>query len=226
MKEDYEKVVKTICRIGDMNIKHIVNKHLWDKSVGKYTPTFITHKNNSSRAGVNNLHSIFIENTFDKIILESAENVKNNDSKTYIPRPMISFGYGDFTNLKITFDEVFRWFKDDNFRNNLFQYTKDGKPYGISSNYKTLNVKFRAHGGFVNNSTMQIEPAVVSANMNVETYPGVLIRGATGIIGRCSLTELTELKDILLDLVRNLYQNSLLLSLVGGMNDRQEDIYK
>lgn len=225
MKEDYDKVVKTICKIGDMNIKHIVNKNIWDKSTGKYSKTFVLHKNNSSRAGINNLHSIYIENTFDKIILESSENVKS-DSKTFIPRPMISFGYGDFTNLKITFDEVFRWFKDERFRNNLFQYTKDGKPYGISSNYKTLNVKFRSHGGFINNSTMQIEPAVVSANMNVETYPGVLIRGATGVIGRCSLTELAELKDILLDLVRNLYQNSLLLSIVGGMNDRQEDIYK
>lgn len=216
MNNDIDKVVKTVCKIGDMEIKHVTNRKIFNKKDGKYESQIRKMKMNYTRAGVNGLSTIYIEDFYDKIILQSLNPVvATKDS--YIPPPSVSFGYGDFTNLKICFDFVKEWFEKDEYRNSLFQYSKDGRPISVSSKYNNLNVKFKSHGGFVNNSIMQIEPSVITSSIIRDSYPGILIRGKGGIVGRCSVTEFYELRDIILNLIHNLYQNSLLLNILGGM---------
>ena len=59
--------------------------------------------------------------------------------------------------------------------------------------------------------------------MDVERYPGILIRGESGIIGTCTYIELFELRIILLDLLKNLYSNSLNLLLLGSLGECKEE---
>lgn len=219
MKNDFDKIVRTVCKVGDMEIKHITSHKTFNKTTGKYEDVLKSIKNNSSKAGINGLSSVYMGSTFDKIILESAKEMEKTKDGKYIPKNSVSFGYGDYTNLKIALDYVSKWFTEEKYRNGLFQYTKDGKPYGLSTRYKNMNIKFKSRGGYLNNNTLQMEPAVISTFMNTDTYPGVLLRGSTGIIGRCSVTEFYILKDILLDLIRNLYQNSLMLTILGEITN-------
>lgn len=220
MNNNIDKVSKIVCKIGDMIIKHTANRKLYNKKLGKYEGIIRKVRNGSTKAGVNGLSSIYIGNSFDKVIVEASSPIMQSKD-VYLPPPSISIGYGDFTNLKIVLDEVKTWFELEEYRNNLFIYSKDGKPISINSKYNNLNIQFKSHG-YLNNSKMQIEPYVISNNINIESYPGILIRGQTGIIGRCSVTEFYELRMILLELVKNLYQNSLLLSILGGMCEENE----
>lgn len=222
MSVKIDKVSKTICRIGDMLIRHVANMRLYDKKSGKFDNTTKVNHNSSTKAGVNGLSSVYLNATFDKIILEASSPIMQTKD-TYLPPPSISMSYGDFTNLRLTLDAVKVWFEKDEYRNDLFIYSKDGKPITVNSKYGNLNVQFKSHG-YINNSSMQIEPYVVSNNINIESYPGILIRGQTGIIGRCSVTEFYELRMILLELLKNLYQNSLMLSIIGGTHENNEEI--
>ena len=221
MNKEIEKVSKYICKIGDMIIEHVSMKYTFDKKTAKDNSSFRIRTNKTTRAGSNGLSSIYIGNTFDKIILRSTKDMVKNEN-VWVPPPSIQFGYGDFNNLKIALDSVKEWFTDDKFRNELFLYSTDSKPISVSSKYADLNVKFKSHSG-IRDSCMQIEPHVVSSFMDVERYPGILIRGESGIIGTCTYIELFELRIILLDLLKNLYSNSLNLLLLGSLGECKEE---
>lgn len=214
MVNDVDKITKMVCRIGDMVIKHTSNLKLYNKTNNKYENVIRKIKNNATKAGVNGLSSIYINNSYDHIYLESI-NPSVKTGNTYVPPPSVSFGYGDLTNLKTTLDFAKVWFEADEYRDDLFIYSKSNKPINVNSKYIDLNVVFKSHGYL--NSSMRIEPYVISNNIGVDSYPGVRIRGSTGIIGHCSVDEFYELRTILLELIKNLYQNSLLLNILGGM---------
>lgn len=221
MNKEIDKVTKYVCKIGDMIVEHISIKQTFDKKTNKYNSSFKIRTNKSTRAGSNGLSSIYIGNTFDRIILRSTKDMVNTDN-SWVPPPSIQFGYGDFNNLKMALDSVKEWFVEDKFRNDLFQYSTDSKPISVSSKYADLNVKFRSHS-VLKESCMQIEPHVVSTFMDLERYPGVLIRGATGIIGSCTYIEFFDLRMILLDLLKNLYSNSINLLVLGSLGECKEE---
>lgn len=213
MEQKIDRITKLICRISDMNIKHITNEAIFNSHSGKVENSVKKIKT-QSKTGVNGYTSIYIGNTFDKISLENINpQVKTNN--VYVPPCSVNFGYGDYTNLKIALDAVNEWFKNDDFRNDMYIYSNKGKPISVNSKYKDLYVNFRSHGSNLNNGIMTIYPTVISFNIGVDSYPGIEIRGQTGIIGHCSVTEFYELRMILLDSIKNLYQNSLMLMLLG-----------
>ncbi len=215
MDNKIDKVIKRITQIGDMVIEHQTNVQIFDKRVGKFNPVIKVNKNSTSKAGVNGLSSVYIGNSYDKIVLKSNKDAIKTD-ENWVPPPAIIIGYGDFNNFKIFLDEIKSWFEIEEYRNNLFNYSTDGVPIQINSKYKDLGCRFKSHSYFIND-VCAARPFIVTTTFGTDRYPGVEFRGKTGIIGCCTYSEFYELRFLLLDLLKNLYQNSLNLSILGGL---------
>lgn len=215
MNNKIDKVVKRVTQIGDIVIEHQTNLQMFDKHSGKYSRIIKSNRNPASKAGVNGLSTLYIGNSYDRIIIKSNKDAIKTE-QNWVPPPNLSIGYGDFNNFKMFMDEIKSWFELDEYRNNLFNYSSDGKPIQINSKYKDVECSFKSHSSFINDVCMA-RPFIIASAFGVDRYPGVELRGKSGVIGHCTYSEFYELRIILLDLLKNLYQNSLNLSILGGI---------
>lgn len=200
---DINKISKRIITIGGIQVKHYIKIPTTDK-FGKKFPYINTYK-----GGGMALPTCYVIQTSDAIILESV--ISDSERKDGIRTISVYLSYNDIMGLKNLFDEGYRWFTDPSIKNELFSYTKEGKPYKISEKYTQLNYLINLKNSLLQGAYLCVQPAIVTDTKNIVTYPGVIFKCVNGILGMCTMEEFMNLRTLMDNLMTNLYQNSLLL---------------
>jgi hypothetical protein len=206
-----DRISKVINRFGDIVVKHVVTVSRVDKGISKNVPYGYEYVSRVSYGGALGLNSTSFRDTRDSIILESGINMKmrlKNEQKKIPPSIIIS--YSDLNEIKNLFEIGLSWFRDDPYKNELFLYSQDNKPYGISQKYDSLNSICYLKCGILG-SFLSIQPAIINDSLNNISYPGIIFKSNVGILGSCTFSEFLNLKSTLINLLNNLYIASMLL---------------
>lgn len=211
---DIDSIYRTVATFGNISIKHRV--HVFSRAKNNSTIPYKSKFTSSrSKGGLVGYPSISFRSTDDAIILE---NIPKKDTKDDKVRVSVYLTYNDISELIRVFKESTNWFTE--YKNDLFEY-ENNVPYGINSKYSNLHsimkVKIGTPGTF-----LSIQPAVILDSMNSSGYPGIIIKTLNGYVGSCTLTEYFSMQQIVVNLLKNLYQisneliNQYLLSEIGG----------
>ena len=211
-----DSIYKNVAIFGNILVKHRVHIFSVDKlgMCAEYSSKFTSSK---SKAGKMGYPSVNFKSTDDSIILENIPK----DSKTDKIRNSVYLSYTDLSEVIRVFKESTEWF--DKYKNDLFEYDKNNIPYGINQKYSNLHAIMRIKVG-LKGTFLAIQPAVILDSMNSSGYPGIIMKTATGYIGSCTLTEFFSLQQIVVNMMKNLYQisndliNQYLLTEAGGIN--------
>lgn len=200
---DYDKIntiTRIISKFGDINVKHRIN--LKSKFINSDSSVFIFNDIRDKDKISGSLKA-----TYDSIVLESNITPTINTGG-YSKKPSAMISYGDVVNTERLFNEVSKWFTDDNYKNHLFLYKdNDSKPYKISDQFRELSCVINLSIGL--DSFLSIQPGIISDMLNNVAYPGVYFRSNLGLIGSCTMTEFFDMKICLFNLLNNLYSISL-----------------
>ena len=203
---DVNSINKTITTIGDITISHKVVVFRKQKMVTTSYPYMNEYK-------INNSESYYLRETKDYIVL--TEGFGKFDSEERIERlkthkkNSVLMTYSDISNIITLLNNASKWFTEDEYRNNLFKYDETGVPYAVSDKYENLCTLTNIVTG--QDNFISIQPVVVGNALNSVGFPGVVIKCQTGVIGSCSMTEFMTLKRLLINLLDNLYSNSIAL---------------
>lgn len=201
-----QRITKTISTFNDISVKHIV--YLLDKNIkmNRYEDLTVAYEQNSSfgENGIINLYS----RTREGILLESTTHKKPDGS-------LIS-SYYTYTNVNEVIEllvECEKWLVDDKFRD-VFKFTQDGRPFGITEQYGDLKytVYFK---GMKTRFLIGIPFVIQDGN---DSYTGIRFKNESGIIGDLTNSEFLNFKICLESLSKNLYTNSLLLGGLMGIS--------
>lgn len=205
-----DRINKVISKFGSITVKHSVKVSNIEKNTNRPLPVGYTYVSKLSAGGLAGLKSISMRDTKDAIIFESTNRSLNNNDK----RAQVSVycSYEDVYSIKELFDTVSAWFIKDEYKNDLFKYDSHNMPFGITQKYETLNATCNIKSGFILDQMICIQPTVVfDQTLNKINYPGIVMKCKNGIIGYCTVMEFFNMKIAALNLLYNLYQNSLLL---------------
>lgn len=200
MYNKIDTVTKTINKFGDINVKHrAAVRTVFQNS--KESIFFYQNKTTPNKT------SAAIKQTYDGIILESAIGSMVNGSNQ-AKKPGVLFKYDDVYSVCTAFDNVYKWFNDERFKDSLFVYSEVSKlPYKIAERFKDLNVVVNL--SVSPNSFLSIHPGIISDAINNISYPGVYFRSDSGLIGGCTMTEFFNLRICVKNLLINLYSISM-----------------
>lgn len=197
---DTAKISKRITSIGNITIKHYVKLNTFDRSGHKQTYANMYNGMNSP--------TCYLSNTSDAIILESY--ISESERKDKQRSISVYLSYNDAIGIDTMFNEGYRWFNSD-IKNDLFEYTKDGKPYKVNEKYRQLNYTINLKNTLLKGAFLCIQPAIITDMINTVTYPGVIFKCINGVLGTCTVEEFMNMRLVMRSLMNNLYQNSLLL---------------
>lgn len=219
-----DSIYRDIDQFGTIRVKHRVNLFSKDKA-GKNVPYGKIYVSQKSNGGIIGYPSVAFRETKDSLILESGY-VFEKDNPNSVRKPKsVMISYDDVGEIKRCFNEAYKWFTSDPWKNELFKYDeKTGIPYGIAQKYESLNSTCNLKSG-MRGAFLAIKPTTVSDPLNSIGYPGVVLIGQQGLIGSCTMTEFFSMRDVVLTNVTNLYQISLelvnqyLLGQIGGKHN-------
>lgn len=202
------RIIKLVSTFNDVSVKHIVYM------LEKKKDVFEDLRSSYPQQGVYKDPRYNIINLYTKsregISIESTSH-KLNDSpiSTY-------FTYNNLYEVKEFLNECSKWFTDNNM-GDIFKYTQNGKPFGITDKYSDyFNVIY--FKGQRNRYLIGV-PAVIYDGE--DSYTGIRLKNESGIIGDMTNSEFMNFKMCLEDLIHNLYSNSLILtSGIGDINER------
>lgn len=129
--------------------------------------------------------------------------------------------YTNFHEIRELLSEIETWLTDPKF-DNLFKYTEDGKPFGVSEMF--ANLKYTAHLVGRDKKFIMGIPAMISHYD--ETYTGIRLKNEKGIIGDLTYSEFMNLKDLLNNLMNNFYSDSLNIRLKHMEKNENEGNWK
>lgn len=210
-----DSIFKTVAAFGNILVKHRVHILTLDKSGHSldYVYKFTSSKSRGGRLGY---PSTFFNSSDDGIVLENIPKDKDTDKI----KISVYLTYNDISELIRIFEESRSWF--EKYKNDLFEYDKNGIPYNVNQKYSELHAIMRLRFG-IKGSFLAIQPAVILDSLNNTGYPGVILKSNTGCIGTCTITEFFSLQEIVINLMKNLYQisnelvNQYLLTEIGGL---------
>lgn len=183
---DLDSVYKDIGTFGSVGLKHRVV--LFSKGTdGNNRPYVNQYKSTKSKGGSAGLMSYYFRRTTNALILESTEPVSKVKNSIY-------FTQEDTMDSIRFLDEALNWFKDPEIKNNLFEY-EGNNPYKVSDKYNKLHsMMCPTHG--LRGAFVSIQPAVINDFRTRLGYPGVVIKGVTGVVGCCTVKEFENLVHI------------------------------
>jgi len=210
-----DSIFKTVAAFGNILVKHRVHILTLDKSGHSldYVYKFTSSKSRGGRLGY---PSTFFNSSDDGIVLENIPKDKDTDKI----KISVYLTYNDISELIRIFEESRSWF--EKYKNDLFEYDKNGIPYNVNQKYSELHAIMRLRFG-IKGSFLAIQPAVILDSLNNTGYPGVILKSNTGCIGTCTITEFFSLQEVVINLMKNLYQisnelvNQYLLTEIGGL---------
>ena len=219
-----DSIVKNITTIGGIQLQHRISVYKQNtKNGGRNTEYETTYRSRMSKGGLNGCDSYQIRETKDYIIFSETFDYNGCEIKEDVKRKRNSvlFTYSDVENIRILLDKASAWFIEDRYRNDLFQYDKNGIPYAVSGKYENLFVMTNLSVGRGN--FLAIQPVVVLDALNSIGYPGVIFKSSNGRIGTCTMSEYFALVRVTMTLLDNLYTNSLNLLNHYLLNKKGED---
>lgn len=202
-KLDIDSIYKNIGSFGGINIKHRVSMFQKDTD-GKNKEYKRNYGSSKSKGGMAGYMSYFFRKTTNAIILES----NDFDSKeTQKLKNSVYLTQDDICEVERILDESEFWFKDKELKNNLFVY-ENNNPYKVSDKYYSLNtIMYLTYG--LRGSFLSIQPAVVNDFKTRIGYPGVVMKGITGVIGCCTVKEFLSMSIVIKQNLRNLHSISM-----------------
>ena len=203
-KLDIDSLYKTIGSFGGITVRHRVA--MFQKNTdGKNVPYIKSYGSSKSKGGMAGYMSYFFRKTNNAIILES--NDYENSKETQKLKNSVYLTQEDSSEVERILDESEFWFKDKELKNNLFVYENDN-PYKVSDKYYSLNTILYPTFG-IRGSFLSIQPAVVNDFKTRIGYPGVVLKGITGLIGCCTVQEFLSMSIVVRQNIRNLHSISM-----------------
>jgi len=193
-----DSIYKSIAQYGSILVKHRVHvfKSNKENKESNYGVRFTSTK---SKGGSIGIPSVSFRGTDDCLILENIP--KENTVKV---KPAVYLTYNDVADVKRIFREATSWFKD--YKNDLFNY-ENSIPYSVSSKYQSLNTIMYPKIG-VKGTFLAIQPAVIVDPLHGIGYPGIIMKGLSGIIGVCTYTEFLSMQTLVINSLEHLYEIS------------------
>lgn len=213
MVKKVNRISKTVATFNNISVKHLVYKTETNPKTNKlvdlsseYIQEHLQHSDGSSI--IINIYT----KTREGISLESTEH-KLNDI------PISSYiTYTNVYEMLELLDECSKWLKGDEYKN-IFKYTSNGLPFGLSERFSGLSYTIYMKGS--NNRYIIAIPAVIHDNES--TYTGIRLKNEKGIIGDLTNSEFFNMKTCIENLCKNLYTNSMLLSISETINGEKDE---
>lgn len=202
---DIDSIYKDVGTFGSIHLKHRVVLYTKGQD-SKPKPYVSRYVSSRSKGGSVGFESYYYRKTNNALILESwdFDGERNTSNKL---KNSVYFTQDDTANAIGFFNEALSWFKDSEIKNNLFEY-QGNYPYKVADNYSRLHaMMYPTHG--IKGAFISIQPAVVTDFKTKLGYPGVVIKGITGVIGCCTVKEFETLHSVFITNLKILHSLSV-----------------
>lgn len=203
-----DSIYRTVFESNNVEVRVYANYYM-EAADGATIPLEKYYKSKVSKGGKKNIYSVSKRAGRWKILLASkSRNVQKS--------PSVMFGQNDLTTIKMLIAEGKRWFLEAPYRNNLFEYDKNGIPLKVSEEYENFKLLMYINDTYKDNFIC-IRPAVIT-NVVIQhtSYPGIIVSTNEGTI--CSVTY-TEFNNIF----ESIHSNLSIISLIADSLYNEEE---